>query len=292
MDLAQSEKATRQAAIAAWISAALSLLLILAAMQLDVREGSLAVFNDGWNLLDVAFVLGCGFAVRRHSRAGALALLLYFLLAKAAMTLQTGELGGLVVTLLFLWFFGQGVRGAFAWHRIRRQEDPDYRPASRWWLLAGIPAGLAALALTALGVAVELGLVPANVMLEGEALRPHQRELLVANGLLAPDEQPRLFYSAGISSLLEDGNLLTDRRVVSWATIDGELQVDDALYEEVAGVQVLERGDPTRDTVAEVRRHDGGSFRLLLTVADRGDLRFIESLRQRAKLAAIPEPGP
>lgn len=121
--------------------------------------------------------------------------------------------------------------------------------------------------------------------LYGSELRRGQREQLAELGHVEPDERVLFFYSAGLFSVEEDGNLLTDRRVVSWEELDGERWYADARHADVADVEVEWSESLLEDTVITVHTVDGDSFGLLVSSEEGRDREFVnvlESLRGRA----------
>lgn len=170
-------------------------------------------------------------------------------------------------------------------------EDPAPRRASSrraflLGMLAGcglslvLAVGLVAAAAVAVTVLMETGHVPDTAAIPGEALPAATRDLLVAEGLIEPDEQVLYFYSGGFLSLREDGNLFTDRRVISYSEDeDGdELVVEQASYPEIADVQVLYGEGFLADSEVTIVRHDGDSFWLRVCNDEGHDRRFVERL--------------
>jgi len=72
-----------------------------------------------WSFIDVAIMLGLSFGVFKNSRICAILLLGFFLLNKFLMISQSGTVSGLPLTIVFLWFFAQGVIGTFQYHKLK-----------------------------------------------------------------------------------------------------------------------------------------------------------------------------
>lgn len=72
---------------------------------------------DEWALIDAAFMAGLCYGVYKKSRTCAILLLAFFGFSKAVMWVDSGSVSGLPMTLVFLWFFFQGVVGTFQFHR-------------------------------------------------------------------------------------------------------------------------------------------------------------------------------
>lgn len=107
-------KKIRSAWIAACISGAITLLLTLVAMS-----GTALLGLDAWSLVDVALIFGLAFGISRKSRVCAVLMLGYFVLSKILMMVETGQPSGLLLAVVFGYYFWQGVHGTFAYHRLK-----------------------------------------------------------------------------------------------------------------------------------------------------------------------------
>lgn len=103
---------------------------------------------------------------------------------------------------------------------------------------------------------------------------------LVEAGILQADEEVEYFYSAGLFSILEDGNLFTDRRVVSYETSDGALSLASAGYDEIRDIEVAYSTGALEDSMVTVHTHDGGEFVLLVSAEAGRDKEFVAQLEQ------------
>jgi len=143
----------------------------------------------------------------------------------------------------------------------------------------------------ALAVLLSLNVLPATQVVDGPDLPSWHRNYLRAEQILENTEMVQHFYSAGFFSIKDDGNLLTDQRIISyWRDPDSrELVVASARYEDIQDLQ-LERGDALTDSTLTVVHHDGSEFILILSTEADGDQRCLETaqtLRQR-KPPALP----
>ncbi|WP_417384036.1 hypothetical protein [Gimesia sp.] len=276
-----------QASIAAFIAAAVSGLLIVAAMA-SSADGPLGQFADPVNLIDVALVVACGVGLRFYSRTAAITLVIYYILAKIIMMLEEGRPSGLLFTFIWLYFYWKGIRGSFAYHRLRKEADSNYRSTPVWFYYFVIPVGgiilslvVLGLSLFGLGLIAESGALVNSAVITGDQLSESDLQLLLDEGIIRPDETVLYFYSAGITSISDDGNLLTDKRVVSYERIEGVLEVYAAKYEDVAEVIIVEEGNFIDDTIVEINTTDDDVFLLLLSPLEEGDQTFINELRSR-----------
>ena len=174
-------------------------------------------------------------------------------------------------------------------------EAPRRQGSSRRPFLLGMLAGcgislvlalgLVAAAAVAITVLMESGHVPDTAAIPGDELPPPTRDFLVEQGLVEPDEQVLYFFSGGFLSLREDGNLFTDRRVISYFESDGELVVEQAAYPEIADVEVEYGEGFLADSEVTIVRTDGESFLLLVCNEEGHDRRFVERLIETWELA-------
>jgi serine/threonine-protein kinase len=80
-------------------------------------------------LIDVALILGLTYGIYRKSRVCALLMLVYFLISKLIMIEHDSKGSGLVMAVIFLYYYVQGVLGTFAYHKHIRVA-PAKRPES------------------------------------------------------------------------------------------------------------------------------------------------------------------
>jgi hypothetical protein len=137
----------------------------------------------------------------------------------------------------------------------------------------------------ALTVLLSLNVLPATQVVDGQNLPSWHRNYLRAQKIVEDPEVIQHFYSSGFFSIKDDGNLLTDQRIISYwrDPTSQELEVASARYEDIQDLQ-LERGDALTDSTLTVVHHDGSEFILLLSTEADGDQRCLETaqtLRQR-----------
>ena len=53
-------------------------------------------------------------------RTCAVVMFIYFLISKILVVVETGQASGLVMGVVFLYFYWQGVVGTFAYHRLMK----------------------------------------------------------------------------------------------------------------------------------------------------------------------------
>jgi hypothetical protein len=109
MHLERAEEAIKQAWIAGTVVAVFT--IFIAVMVMAASGGSV------WGFADVALLLGLSVGVYKKSRTAAVVLLLYYVGGKAWIVVQGDVSPALAVSIIFAYFFFQGVRGTFAYHR-------------------------------------------------------------------------------------------------------------------------------------------------------------------------------
>src|SRR5690606_35781057 len=149
-------------------------------------------------------------------------------IAKAYIALESGRITGVGLALIFLFFFARGIQGTFTYHRLRHREDPDYRAAPVSSYVLGIPVTVALFVAVSAGVLTNVGIFPATAVVDGEQLTPGNIALLKREGIVRPDEEIQLFYSTGVTSIRNEGNILTNQRVVSYERVEDQLFVHQA----------------------------------------------------------------
>ncbi len=170
---------------------------------------------------------------------------------------------------------------------IHEALQPGVDPAVGWgrgaWAtlaFGGLLAGLAVLGTFA---------PPAHVLRDGEIPWSYE-ETLVDAGVLEPGEDVRFFYSAGLFSILDDGNLLTDSRVVSYWTESEQLHLYSAAYPEIREHRVEYSESYLDDSVVTISTRDGLEFVLILSPDYGRDREFVQDLERRIRIGRGREP--
>jgi len=107
----------------AWVAACISGVVTLV-MTLIAMAGVDFLDFDAWNLVDVALIVGLAFGIYKRSRVCAVTMLVYFVASKILIMVQTEKPTGLVLGLIFGYFFWQGIRGTFAYHKLKSAVAP------------------------------------------------------------------------------------------------------------------------------------------------------------------------
>jgi len=115
MNIEKANGAIRNAWIAGIISGTLTLILSLIG----------ALGFDLWNLSDAFLMFGLTFGIYKKNRACAIILFIYFVGDKIFALLQSpaSAATGIPMAIVFGYFFFQGIRGTFAYHKIAKTDQ-------------------------------------------------------------------------------------------------------------------------------------------------------------------------
>ena len=72
------------------------------------------------------------------------------------------------------------------------------------------------------GWQLETGRIPDTCVIEGKKLKKATTDVIAEHVTFLPDEEIKFYYSAGLVSHTGDMNIVTNRRLISFAIIDGE----------------------------------------------------------------------
>ena len=105
----------------AWIACLVSAGMTLVMVAVVIATGRSTLGLQGpIDLVDVAFILGMAFGISRKSRVCAVLMLVYFAFSKYLIIRATGQLSGVWLGVVFLYFYAQGVVGTFEYHKLRK----------------------------------------------------------------------------------------------------------------------------------------------------------------------------
>ncbi len=251
--------------------------------MLTNAKGSLGLWNDPAMFFDIFLIFGCGIGMVCYSRSAAIVICCYFVLSKIVIGFETGNISGIGMALVLIYYFGRAIQGTFVYHRIQKEQNPDYRSAPKWMYYVGIPSALLVLLVASFGVLTMSGVFPSTEVASGSEMRQKDRVLLIETGIVQPKEDIRYFYSDGFFSILEDGNILTDQRVIRYVRDKTNvLKVYEFMFDEIQQVKLIEQGNAINPSIYEVLSfREDAWVRLSLSTEGGGDLAFIEALRNK-----------
>jgi len=176
------------------------------------------------------------------------------------------------------------------------QDESQQYVSNSTWKLRHFVLALFSIPLLSFVVSSSVGLIPSTQVVPGSSLWTYHREYLENSGIIEADEQILYFYSEGFFSIKDDGNLLTDRGVISyWREEESnEFYIEKAAFSEIAQI-APEYGSFVESTSVTITRHDRSEFVLLLSTEDRRDRLFLRKLEgflkksQKKKKRVRPE---
>lgn len=280
-DLAKAQSRVKTASVLAAISASLTTLFALLGFFVTDVQGALATYLDPWLLIDAAVLWGLALLMYQRSLAGSVFMIVYWSLNIVIAFMTLSGTPGLLVKVYFLYHFINGARGAYILRRANPIRRRSLRRKVAIWSLGGV-AATTILILCASTILMEAGVVPSYEVEDARSMPARQIAQLQEHGVLEAMETIDLFYSAGITDIMEDRNIITNRRVISyWMDEDQELQVIAVPYSEISEVRVESKGDDMKDSILTVTDNAGDSFQLIVTIAGNGDDRFLQNIKQR-----------
>jgi hypothetical protein len=288
MNMDEAIKACKNGATAAFISGTMTTLLVATAMLRDTSD-ELALWNDPTNLVDIVLIFGCAFGMLKYSRTAAVSIFVYFIISKTAITLETGQTSGLVMSFVFLYFFARAIQGSFAYKKLRKAEDPEFRAAPRWVYWMSLPTMTLFFVAAGYGVLTMTDMFPSTEVLDGEAVSAADMRQLIESGIIYDDEEIEYLFSYGVRSILEGGSVLSDRAVIMYYTDEDDgFNVYEITFDQIASIQLIEEGDMWTDSVYQVNGFDADNW-LTIALSDEGDgdEKFITALKRRIPTQAV-----
>ena len=108
-------KRIRNGAVAAFVSGGIT--TILSFIALFTGENILGLGAS--SLFDAALIFGLAYGIHRRSRICAVLMLVYFVLSKIIQVAAMGQVTGIPISLLFLYFYVMAVIGTFQYRAWR-----------------------------------------------------------------------------------------------------------------------------------------------------------------------------
>lgn len=284
MNREQAIQATKIGAIAAVVTAAITLVVTLIALASN-DEGRLATWNDPFIFFDVVLVCVCAFGIYKKSRAAALIMFFYFIFSKIVMWAELGKPSAIIMSLVFIYLYGKAVQGTFAFHKIEKQENSNYRTTSKLATYTGTLLAVIFLLLAGFGVMTTTGIFPSTEVQVGSELPESYREKLLAAGVIDQNDTIQYFYSYGMTSILTGGSILTGDSVIMYFQDENEeMAVYEILFVDISKIELIETGNVLNDATYKIYGNYGEWVEVYLSTQGRGDIKFIEALRSELTL--------
>jgi hypothetical protein len=88
-----------------------------------------------------------------------------------------------------------------------------------------------------------------------------------------------LFYSTGYTQILDEGNILTEKRLISYLRDEDGLGVSEVLINNINSIQLTEQEEDRDLNVFEVTDEAGDIFYINLPINDAGSDQFLDAIR-------------
>lgn len=284
MNREEAIKATKNGAIAACISAFITLLFVLYAIFSNDNK-SFAIWNDPSIFFDIIIIFCCAFGIYKKSRFAAVLIFVYFIFAKIVIGIESGKFSGIGMGIVFLYFYGKAIQGAFAFHKIEKAENPNYRSTPKWVYYTGIPFFIIFLALMGFGLMSMTGAVPSTEVQTGAKMQLKDKNTLISNSIISTNDKILYFYSGGLTNVLEGGSVLTEDRVILYFKDENQaLKVYELYFDDITSVELIQMGNFMNDSIYRVNGQQPDAWlQLALSAENRGDVLFVEALRTKVK---------
>ena len=249
--------------------------VILLFARLFVPSGTFSAGNLTPQIIASVLTLLCGVMAWHASRIAILILLGLILTTFVDLNhLRTFEIAltsvYLVLAVTMLWH-------AHRYHQVTSKQIKQLRGVA-WVRWLGLALATPLAITTIVSVFGGVGTISSKV----ESARNIPYEQLVwmyDNNLLQSDERVILFYSEGLFSIAEGGNILTNKYVGAWQKDEDGLNDYWQRLGEVCRVETIIEGSPEQDALYKLIGPDEDSwFHILLSVEDDGHKRFLRRM--------------
>lgn|GEM_PF-4044141 len=105
---------------------------------------------------------------------------------------------------------------------------------------------------------------------------------LAAKGVFEPDEKVIYFSTETIIPIMEEGNILTNKGLISYTTNEDEIIWNLVKFHEIKNVRMVLEDTCSTIQILEIIKSDGESFDITLTTDLKQDKLFIKELTKRA----------
>lgn len=282
MDREAAVKATRHGAYAALVSAGITTIGISIAMSSGETEGFIGYLNDPWLIFDIVLLLFLAWFVYRQSRVAAALVFILAILGQIVARLETGHMGGILISVAFIYFYGRAVYGAFVYHKINKEEFPEQyqKKRKRWWVwLIVAPIGLIFAVLIGLGTLITMGYMPEVEVEKGSELSAYNYNKLKKAGLVKSRSDIEYYYSPGVFSVLEEGYIINETALkYYWRTEEDGFEITYMSLSEITSLEQMSTGGPLEDALYSISTDDESLY-LYLPIDGDKHVPFIQMLR-------------
>jgi len=122
------EAAIRQGWITALVSMGITLLFSSIGFFTQSDNETPNYFLEPWLLIDVVLMAVMAFFIYKKSRTAATLMFVYFVTSKLVQWYDLGNVQGLPLAMIFMYFYFNAMRGTFIWHSKynKQQASPNH----------------------------------------------------------------------------------------------------------------------------------------------------------------------
>lgn len=106
-----------------WIAAIISGAMTFGVTLLAINTGALNGLFDIWSMVDVVLIFFLAFGIYKKSRSAATFMFAYFVFSKIWMIVETGKPSGLLLSIIFLYFYFQAMVGTYQYHKLIKSHN-------------------------------------------------------------------------------------------------------------------------------------------------------------------------
>ena len=273
----QALRATRHGAYVGFFIAAITGAVAAYAISTDGSSGALASYNHS-SVFDALLYLICGISLYfRQSRVSAIAMAVCYVGERLFITTASDTPEFSWISLVCLFFMARAIYGAFVYQRYEKQG----KKISKWVYAAVTPFVFIFGALAIYAGCLITGVVPVPYIMTEAQMRDSDIDRLIQNRIVSSKEKIDYFFSDGRFSILERGNVLTDKRLVTYHRNSiGEVEVNDLLLANITHVELTKPGNTFSYSHYDVHSRKGRSLELSLP-GNETDVFFLERLQER-----------
>lgn len=101
-----------------WIAALISGCATLIFTTIAIFGKDITGFVDSSMLFDVGLIFLLAYGIYKKSRTASTLMLVYFIASKLIQWAQTGNLSGIIMSIIFVYFYFQAMIGTYQYHKI------------------------------------------------------------------------------------------------------------------------------------------------------------------------------
>ena len=132
---------------------------------------------------------------------------------------------------------------------------------------------------------LSIGILPDSKIVAGPYLNSSTRTKLINNQIIDKNSKILYFYTTGIYSFTNEGQLMTDDSVISYAANDeGIIQTWKMEFNEIKSIELILEGSYFKDSIYKIYGNEQAEYEWIevwLSTEKNGDKIFIDELRKR-----------